>query len=203
MRTATASSTGKSLRSEKIVLIGAASSGKTSLVNRLVNDRFQQTTEATIGASFVSKVLSVNNIDIKLDLWDTGGTEKYRSLAPMYYRDARAAVIVFDVTNKQSFTEAAEWLSEFRERGQPGALVVAAANKIDLEDKRAVTKDEADEFWQVNQVEFTQETSALSGVGVKDLFVHLAEHLLALPSPGGFEIEISVQTPPAKDPCPC
>jgi small GTP-binding protein len=200
MRTAA----GKTVRSEKVVLIGAASSGKTSLVNRFVNDRFQQTTEATIGASFVSRVLTVDQTEIKLDIWDTGGTEKYRSLAPMYYRDARAAVIVFDVTSKQSFAEASEWLTEFRDRGQPSALVVAAANKVDLASQRLVDLDEATEFQFSNQLEFIKETSALSGIGVKDLFVDLARQLLTLPALGGCEIEIAHDpVPTAQNDCPC
>jgi small GTP-binding protein len=186
---------GRVVRAEKIVLIGAASSGKTSLVNRFAHDRFQPNSEATIGAAFISKTVTVGNADIKLEIWDTGGTEKYKSLAPMYYRDARAAVIVFDVTSQQSFTEAAEWLSEFRERGQPTAIVVAAANKVDLESHRRITKSVATDFAFQNQLEFIKETSALSGHGVKELFTDLAKQLLGLPPMEGCNVAVNEDLP--------
>jgi Ras-related protein Rab-5C len=179
-----AQTVGKLPRAEKIVLIGAASSGKSSIVNRFAHNRFVQNSDATIGAAFISKTITVDTTDVRLEIWDTGGTEKYKSLAPMYYRDARAAIIVFDITSKQSFEEAGEWLSEFRGRGQPTALVVIAANKIDLAPDRRVKPEDAQEFAEENQVEFLKETSAVSGVGVNELFTELARSLLALPAVG-------------------
>lgn len=177
MRSAAA---GKS-RSEKIVLIGAASSGKTSIVNRFIHDKFSSASEATIGAAFISKVININGTDIKLEIWDTGGSEKYRSLAPMYYRDARAAIIVFDVTSENSFNEAHEWLNEFRERGQQNALLFCAANKCDLTNERVITEDAAQDFAFKNQFEAIKNTSALSGQGISDLFQELGKGLLTLP----------------------
>jgi small GTP-binding protein len=200
MRTAS----GQAGRSEKIDLIGAASSGKTSIVTRFIHDRFHVTSEATIGASFVSKVLRINETDIKLDIWDTGGTEKYRSLAPMYYRDARAAIVVFDVTSRQSFDEAVEWLTEFRERGQPAALLVAAANKVDLVDQVVVSKTDIEEFGFTNQLEFIKETSALSGTGIRELFDDLAQKLLTLAPLGGCQIDVATDPGPTqKGGCKC
>jgi Ras-related protein Rab-5C len=113
----------------------------------------------------------------------------------MYYRDARAAVIVFDVTNQQSFTEAAEWLSEFRERGQPSAVVVAAANKIDLEAQRRISKSVASDFAFENQLQFIKETSALTGQGVKELFSDLAKQLLGLPAVEGCNVAVTEDVP--------
>lgn len=194
MRTSAAGAQ-KPVRSEKIVLIGAASSGKTSLVNRFVRNNFSGASEATIGAAFVSKALTVNDTEVKLEIWDTGGTEKYKSLAPMYYRDARAAIIVYDVTSQQSFDDASEWLNEFREKGQPSAIIVAAANKVDLVDKRVVTKENGEDFAFQNQMAFVKETSALSGDGVKELFEELAKELLLLPAVGNCEIEITEEEP--------
>jgi Ras-related protein Rab-5C len=182
-------------RSEKIVLIGAASSGKTSLVNRFAHDRFQGHSEATIGAAFVTKVVTTDNIDIRLEIWDTGGTEKYKSLAPMYYRDARAAIIVFDLTSEQSFNEAGEWLSEFRERGQASAMVAAAGNKSDLEGQRQVTKSTADDWAFQNQIDFIKETSALSGANVRELFMEVAKSLVSMPPLGGYDIAITEDVP--------
>ena len=187
------------MRSEKIVLIGAASSGKTSLVNRFTRNNFTGASEATIGAAFVSKSITVNDTEVKLEIWDTGGTEKYKSLAPMYYRDARAAIIVFDVTSEQSFEDASEWLHEFREKGQPSAIVVAAANKCDLADKRVVTQQSSEDFVFQNQMEFVKDTSALTGEGVKELFEDLTKQLLLLPPVGGCEIEITDEEPAQRE----
>ncbi|OHT06685.1 Ras-related protein Rab-5A [Tritrichomonas foetus] len=199
------SSSYQKIRSEKIVLIGAASSGKTSLVNRFINDKFNATSEATIGAAFMNKTIKVDGTDIKLEIWDTGGSEKYRSLAPMYYRDARAAVVVFDVTSTASFTEALEWITEFREKSQTGSIVVAAANKCDLESERKVTFEEAQDFAFSNQLELIKETSALSGYNVTDLFQELGKQLLLLaPQSNGDDIEIAdIAQPPqeAKKEC--
>ena len=180
------------IRSEKVVIIGSASTGKTSLLNKFVHDRFSTVTEATIGASFVQKIITIDGTDVKLEIWDTGGSEKYRSLTPMYYRDARAAVLVYDITNETSFQEAEQWYSEFRERGQPNAIVVCAANKCDLESQRKVSKKSGEDFALNNQIEYIRETSALSGEGIRELFTDLAKELLTLaPQEIGNEIEIT------------
>ena len=174
--------TTKSVRSEKIVFIGAASSGKTSLGNRFTHDRFSPNSEATIGAAFISKVINVEGNDIKMDIWDTGGSEKYRSLAPMYFRDARAAIIVFDVTSRQSYEEADEWIIVFREKGLSNALIFGAANKCDLINQRIINSEEVKDFMFSHQLNFIGETSALSGEGVLPLFQELGKQLLQLPS---------------------
>ncbi|KAH0790849.1 Ras family protein [Histomonas meleagridis] len=179
------------IRSEKVVLIGSASTGKTSLLTRFVHDRFSTLTEATIGASFVQKIITVDDTDVKLEIWDTGGSERYRSLVPMYYRDARAAVLVYDVTNETSFQEAEQWYSEFRERGQPNAIVVCAANKCDLESQRQVTKKAGEEFAIEKQIEYIRDTSALSGEGIRELFTDLAKELLSL-APQEIEDEVEI-----------
>ena len=169
-------------RCEKVVLIGAASSGKTSILTRFNLGKFNQETEATIGASFIPKIINVDGTEIKLDIWDTGGSEKYRSLAPLYYRDARAAIIVYDITNETSFNEAEQWCQEFREKGCPNAIIFAAANKCDLEADRRVSKQMGEDFLFQNQIMMLQNTSALSGEGITELFTNIAKELLKLPS---------------------
>jgi small GTP-binding protein len=181
MRTASGASA-ISVRSEKIVLIGAASSGKTSLVTRYTQGKLSTLAEPTIGAAFVSKVVTIDGTDIRLEIWDTGGSERYKALAPMYYRDARAAIIVFDATSEDSFKEASQWLSEFRTRGQPTAIAIVAANKIDLEGDRRVSAAAAADFAFENQLDFLQETSAVTGAGVEELFTRLAKSLVVLPA---------------------
>jgi Ras-related protein Rab-5C len=176
---------GKIQRSEKVVLIGAASSGKTSIIGRFSQSRFVANSEPTVGAAFVPKLMVIGDVELRLEIWDTGGTEKYKSLAQMYYRDARAAIVVFDVTNHQSFRDASSWLSEFRERGHPTALCAGAANKIDLAEERVVSKSDCDVFAEECGLDFLMETSAVDGTNVNELFNELAKRLLkASPVPG-------------------
>lgn len=202
-------STGASkIRSEKIVLIGEASTGKTSLVNRFIHDKFSSNSEATIGAIFINKTITVDDQEIRLEIWDTGGSEKYRSLAPMYFRDARAAIIVFDITNKNSFTSSIDWIEEFREKSQPSSIIVAAANKMDLEEKRQVSKEEATDFSFQNGLEFIKDTSALTGQGVRELFEDLARQLLLLepqstPDDMDMVADIAVPPPPPQEKQSC
>ena len=121
----------RSIRSEKVLLLGPSSSGKTSLVSRLISEKFDSSSKATIGAALASKTFNIDGEEIKLDIWDTGGSEKYKALAPMYYRDARGVVIVYDVTNQSSLDEAQNWLDQVRDNGQEQIVIVSAANKCD------------------------------------------------------------------------
>jgi small GTP-binding protein len=179
------------IRSEKIVLIGAASCGKTALVTRFAHDRFSGDMDSTIGAAFVAKTCNIDGVELKLQIWDTGGTEKYKALAPMYFREARAAIVVFDVTCEQSLNEAYDWLSDFRQKGEAEAIIVGAANKVDLAGERQISADSVQEFCYQNQLEFIKETSALTGIGVSELFTELGRRLLARPVPSRGELNLA------------
>lgn len=162
----------------KIVMLGAASTGKTALVTRFAHNRFSST-ESTIGVAFVSKNIKIDNKDVKLEIWDTGGTEKYKSLAPMYYRDTNAAIIVFDLTASQTLQDAQSWLNELKENGPPNALIAVAANKSDLTAQRQILQDEINDFSEHNKFEFIKETSALQGTNVNELFEDVTKKLLS------------------------
>ncbi|XP_020866027.1 ras-related protein RABF2b [Arabidopsis lyrata subsp. lyrata] len=99
------------------VLLGDVGAGKSSLVLRFVKDQFVEFQESTIGAAFFSQTLAVNDATVKFEIWDTAGQERYHSLAPMYYRGAAAAIIVFDVTNQASFERAKKWVQELQAQG--------------------------------------------------------------------------------------
>ncbi|KAJ0676886.1 putative small GTP-binding protein [Helianthus annuus] len=94
--------------------------------------------ESTIGAAFFTQVVSINKTTIKFDIWDTAGQERYHSLAPMYYRGAAAAVVVYDITNMASFERAKKWIEELQKQGNPHLVTVLVANKADLSTKREV-----------------------------------------------------------------
>jgi Ras-related protein Rab-5C len=163
---------------KKFVMLGAASTGKTSFVNRFAHNRAASHTESTIGAAFVSKVLKVGDFDVKLEIWDTGGSEKYRAIAPMYYRDCHAAIIVFDVTMASSLDDAQVWLEELREKGPATAVIALAANKVDLIGSRVIDQEKINEFIAVNDLYLSKETSALTGDNIVELFNELAEKLM-------------------------
>ena len=163
---------------EKFVLLGAASTGKTSIVNIFAHDRFSPNSESTIGAAFVTKNMIIGDTEVKLEIWDTGGSEKYRSLAPMYYRDTRAAIIVFDLTSEQTLEDAQQWYNELKECGPETVVIGVAANKCDLDDQRAVTQQRCEEFCATNNIKIMKETSALDGTNVTELFTDITRLLI-------------------------
>lgn len=176
MRTAQSGKT----RKEKIVFLGAASTGKTSIVTRIAHDTFTGQSTATVGAAFVNKAITVDGTTLSLEIWDTGGSEKYKALAPMYYRDARLAIIVFDMTVKRTVEEAASWIDELRQKGQADCIIIGAANKSDLVDQRTVTPDEVEDFKFQHQIEAIFETSAKTGDGIQSLIQEASKLLLKL-----------------------
>nr|XP_029121697.1 ras-related protein RHN1 isoform X3 [Elaeis guineensis] len=116
--------------------------GKTSIALRFVKGQFFDCQESTIGAAFFSQILSLNEATVKFDIWDTAGQERYHSLAPMYYRGAAAAVVVYDISSTDSFNRAKKWVQELQRQGNPHLVMALVANKADLETKRQVDNEE-------------------------------------------------------------
>ncbi|EGZ17377.1 hypothetical protein PHYSODRAFT_346157 [Phytophthora sojae] len=161
----------------KLVLLGDTAVGKSCLVVRFVRDEFFEFQEPTIGAAFLTQTVGLEDgLTVKFEIWDTAGQERYRSLAPMYYRGAAAAIVVYDVTNKDSFTGAKSWVKELQRRGDPNVVIALAGNKADLEARRKVEFEEAHQYAEDNDI-LHMETSAKTAVNVKDLFVAIAKRL--------------------------
>ncbi|PKH47786.1 hypothetical protein CRG98_050441 [Punica granatum] len=139
--TSISTTAGRSSFSVKLVLLGDMGAGKSSLVLRFVKGQFHEFQESTVGAAFFSQSLAVNDVTVKLEIWDTAGQERYHSLAPMYYRGAAAAIIVYDITSMESFERAKKWVQELQKRGNPNMIKALAGNKADLEDRRKVTAE--------------------------------------------------------------
>jgi len=130
----------------KIVFLGKSGVGKTSITLRFCRDVFQEGTEATIGASFLTKVMPFKDRQIKFEMWDTAGQERYKALAPMYYRYADAAVLVYDITDEESFNALKNWHNELKKNVD--CLVLLVGNKMDLSNQRRVDKQKSEEFAQ-------------------------------------------------------
>ncbi|GAB2292233.1 Complex III subunit 3 [Dionaea muscipula] len=158
----------------KLVLLGAMGTGKTSLVLRFVKGQFFDYQESTIGAAFFTQVLSLNEATVKFDIWDTAGQERYHSLAPMYYRGAAAAVIVYDITSMESFEKAKTWVQELQRQGNPNMFTVLVANKADLDTMRKVDNEVGEQYAKDNGLNFF-ETSAKNAQNVNELFFEIGE----------------------------
>ncbi|KIM67170.1 hypothetical protein SCLCIDRAFT_1210662 [Scleroderma citrinum Foug A] len=116
----------------KLVLLGEAAVGKSSVVLRFVNNEFQPNKEPTIGAAFLTQKCRVDDRVLRYEIWDTAGQERFHSLAPMYYRNAQAAVVVYDVTKATSLDKAKTWVKELQRQANPNIVIALAGNKIDL-----------------------------------------------------------------------
>ena len=163
-------------REIKIVLLGDSGVGKSSIAQRYVTDTFRPHGESTIGASFMSKMIVNNGSPCKCQIWDTAGQEKYRSLAPMYYKGAAAAVLVFDITKAATFDQLKSWVNELRMHGPEDILITIAANKADLGERREVSAEIALEFAESVNAAFV-ETSAKDDTGISSLFTDLGRRI--------------------------
>jgi Ras-related protein Rab-5C len=150
--------------------------GKTSLVNRFIHDQFNPAEPNTIGALYVSYSQERHGQTIEIQVWDTAGTEQYQSLAPVYFRSAAAAVVVFDITSPLSFRNLDRWVRTFRAVASEKALTVFVGNKLDLSDVRRVDRSEAEDLAKEQNSNYF-ETSAKTGAGISELFDGLVDLL--------------------------
>ncbi|KAJ8343013.1 hypothetical protein SKAU_G00329410 [Synaphobranchus kaupii] len=161
----------------KIVLIGNAGVGKTCLVRRFTQGLFPPGQGATIGVDFMIKTLEIKGQKIKLQIWDTAGQERFKSITQSYYRSANALILTYDITCEDSFRCLPEWLREIERYASNTVVTVLVGNKIDLLEKREVSRQRAEEFadaWRMCYLE----TSAKESDNVEKLFFDLACELI-------------------------
>ena len=169
----------------KLIFLGDQNVGKSSILNRFLSDTFVEEYQATIGLDFQSKNVQIDNQDVHLLLYDTAGQEKFRSLIPMYTRDANIILLVYDISNKDSFTNLSLWLKDLTNVNMEEVIICIVGNKIDLSDKRAVNTEEGKKFAEEHDFIF-QEISAKTGEGFSDLFYkNLFEQIRFKFRPGG------------------
>lgn len=161
----------------KLVLLGESAVGKSSIVQRFVKNSFDQLRESTIGAAFLTQSITLtggdtgldSDIVVKFEIWDTAGQERYRSLASMYYRNAQAAVVVYDVTDSESLEKAKYWIKELKRQASKDISIFLVGNKIDLVEDKVVSDDSVMELCnEMGLVEF--KVSAKSGEGISEMF---------------------------------
>ena len=166
-----------SIDNYKIVLIGDINVGKTSILSRFRYGSFESDYMPTLGIDFFSKNLFFEDKTIRLILWDTAGQERFRSLIPSYLKNADCIIIVFDITNKESFLSLNKWLTDAKNNASENTIYVICGNKIDLKERRTVNENEINEYIKKNTGVIYMECSAKNGQGIKDLFNVIAKNL--------------------------
>lgn len=161
----------------KICVLGSAGVGKSSILKRFVSNDYDDNEETTLGAAFMDKMYTYKDQPFRFQIWDTAGQEKYAPLAHMYYRDTHVALLVYDITNPNSFDALKEWHREISERGPKEVLIGCVGNKIDLASEEKIDFDTAKSFADYIGG-FIQLTSAKENKGISDLFGQICEHVL-------------------------
>lgn len=164
----------------KIVVLGTQGVGKSSLIKQYICDMNPTEIAPTIGASFSTFKIKLEEGKVKMQIWDTAGQEKFRAMTPMYYRNANAALLVFDLTNYNSFVEVKGWVQELHKNVIEPMTLTLVGNKVDLERQRAVSREEA--FLYSSSINGSYfETSAINGGrGIEQVFISTARGLLRL-----------------------
>jgi len=164
----------------KIIIIGDAGAGKSSLFHYFREGKFKEQSMSTIGVEFGTKIITLQNEHrrVKLNVWDTAGQERYRAVTRAYYRGAMGAVILFDITAADSFHHVPEWLQDAREQAAGDIDIILVGNKCDLNDRRQVKFMDAT-TWSRNHGIFFLETSARTGDNIQEVFQILAQSIQA------------------------
>lgn len=175
----------------KVVALGSEGVGKTSMIIRYVGKAFNEHVDPTIGASFFTCKLNVENVKIILQVWDTAGQERFKSMAPMYYRNANAAMLVFDLTQYNTFAAMKEWVTELRRNVEDAMVLAIIGNKSDLMKERQVDAEEG-RVYARNIGASYHETSVLQDEGIENVFFDIGMGLLRLASTGQDSMSIRI-----------
>nr|AGM32833.1 small GTP-binding protein [Coptotermes formosanus] len=167
-----------SVVSLKFIIIGPSGVGKTSILKRLIDDKYSDDSTSTIGVEFDSIVMNIDRKQVKLQIWDTAGQDRFRSIARAYFRNAVGVLLVYDITVRKTFDELNYWLNDVRALCDRNVVTLLVGNKCDLSDSRTITISEAKAFAQINQLDYL-ETSAKGGDNIRESFSRTASMILS------------------------
>lgn len=173
----------------KYIIIGDSGVGKSCLLLQFTDKRFESMHDLTIGVEFGARVVSINGQEVKLQIWDTAGQDSFRSITRSYYRGAVGALVVFDVTKRESFEHMQMWIDDANAHSHTPITMMLVGNKIDLENQRVVSKEEAEEFARKKGISYI-EASAKTAENVDSAFIQTAQTIFKKVSQG--EIDYSL-----------
>ena len=162
----------------KVLLLGDSSVGKTCFLLRYCDKSFQDVHLSTIGLDYRLKTITLkNNKNIKLQIWDTAGQDRFRAITKNYYKSANGVLLIYDISNLQTYENVKNWISQIREEANPNVIIYLVGNKIDLpKEKRVVNIEDGEKIAEEFEIKF-KEASAKSGTNVNEIFEELVEQI--------------------------
>ncbi|XP_028158127.1 ras-related protein Rab-2A [Ostrinia furnacalis] len=175
----------------KYIIIGDTGVGKSCLLLQFTDKRFQPVHDLTIGVEFGARMITIDGKQIKLQIWDTAGQEAFRSITRSYYRGAAGALLVYDITRRDTFNHLTTWLEDARQHSNSNMVIMLIGNKSDLESRREVKKEEGEAFAREHGLVF-METSAKTAANVEEAFINTAKEIYEKIQEGVFDINNEV-----------
>ena len=171
----------------KFILIGDSSVGKTNIISKYKEDKFDIKTQPSIGVQFVAKNVVLENTTFRLQIWDTAGQESFRAMTRIYYKNSSCAFIIYDITEKESFNHLESWITECKKIAPETTLFVLIGNKNDLKESREVSYDEGLKMAEKNNMLFF-ETSAKNGENIEQIFKESVEYIFTNIKEGKYDL---------------
>ncbi|KAJ3432640.1 ras-related protein rab-2-a [Anaeramoeba flamelloides] len=176
----------------KFILIGDSGVGKSCILNRFTNHGFESVYDATIGVEFNARAIEISEKTIKLQIWDTAGQETFRSITRSYFRGSMGALLIYDITQRETFNHLNSWLEDILEHSSPDIEIMVIGNKNDLTELRQVEFEEGEKFAKEKGLTFL-ETSAKDNINIEESFTKIAENIFNQVESGEIVLNSSIK----------